>query len=115
GSAQAAEHVPEEDSEQGRADEPGLNQQRDVERVGPPVRLAGDELVVDREVVEAEPEERMHVEHLWDEVVDLEVRGRRTPAALQPRGDHGVEEVWPRVAPGGDERGDERQRYEHRP
>ena len=56
---QAAEQVPEEDDEDDRPDEAGLDEQRDVERVRPPVRLPGDGLVVDREVVEAEPEQRV--------------------------------------------------------
>ena len=61
-------------------DEAGLHDQRDVERVRAPVRLAGNELVVDGEGVETSPEQRVRVEDLRDEVVDEEVRaGRPAP------------------------------------
>src|SRR5581483_4404335 len=74
GGVQAAEQVPEEHEEDDAA---GLDQERDVERVRPPVRLAGDELVVDGEVVEAEAEQRVAGEHVGDEVVDAEMDRRR--------------------------------------
>ena len=69
-------------AEERRPDEPRLDEQRDVERVRPPVRPAGDELVVDREVVQPEPEQRMEREHVRDEAVDVEVRRARRAARL---------------------------------
>src|SRR5204863_7877690 len=81
-SAEAREHVPEEHAEDRGPDEPRLDDQRDVERMRPPVRLPGRELVVDGERVQPEPEQRMRVEDLRDEVVDGEVRALGTATRL---------------------------------
>src|SRR3954464_2530945 len=87
------EYVAEERHEQQRSDQTAFDEQRDVVRVRPPVRLAGDELVVDGEVVVAETEERMQVQHVRDERVDAEVRRRSTTARLDARTDHRLEVV----------------------
>src|SRR6266498_1109733 len=55
--AQASEEPPEEEREERSAHEARLDEERDVERVRAPVRLTGYELVVHREVVQAEAEQ----------------------------------------------------------
>ncbi|TMJ95399.1 MAG: DUF2029 domain-containing protein [Actinobacteria bacterium] len=82
-SAQSCEQVAQEDEERDRPDHAGLHDQRDVERMRAPVRLAGDELVVDREGVEPESEQRMRVQYLRNEVVDGKVRTLRPSAGVQ--------------------------------
>ena len=70
---QPLEEVDEEGDEERRPDDAGLDERRDVERVRAEVRPAGHELVVDGEVVQAEPKERVRREHVRDEAVDVEV------------------------------------------
>ena len=91
--SEAAEDPEEEGGEERRADEAGLDDQRHVVAVRAPVRLAGHELVVDGERVEPEPEERVGVQHVRDEVVDLEVRVLRAAARLHSRLEDRREEV----------------------
>ena len=71
-----------------------------------PVRLARDELVVDGERVQPEPEERIGVEHMWNEAVDLEVRVLGAATRLHPRLENGREEALPRE----DDRKEQRER-----
>ena len=85
-------------------DQPGLDDERDPERVRAPVRLAGDELVVDGEVVQPEAEQRMRVDDLRDEVVDREVRRARGATRLDARAQHDREVVPARVEDVGEQR-----------
>ena len=78
GEPEPTEDPDDERREDQGADEPRLDEERNVERVGPEVRPAGDELVVHGEVVQAQPEQRVRGEHVGDEVVDDEMR--RCPA-----------------------------------
>ena len=85
---EAHEQPDQEQPERRGADQAGLGDQRDVEAVRPPVRAAGLELVVDRERVQPEPEQRMLVEHGRDEREDLVVHLRRAVRDRGARPDH---------------------------
>src|SRR5439155_1033090 len=87
--AEAAEQVDEEQREEQRPDEAGLDDGCHVVRVRPPACPPGHELEVDRERVQPEPEQRVRVQRLGDEVVYLEVKRGRRVARLQA----GVEDV----------------------
>ena len=87
------EEVDEERGEEQRPDEAVLDERRDVERVRPEVRLPGLELVVDRERVQPEPEERVLREHVGDERVDDEVRVGAAPLGRETRAEHLREEL----------------------
>ena len=111
---QPHEQIAQEHHEDEEADEPRLDDQRDVERVRPPVRLPGDELVVDGEVVQPEPEQRVRVEDLRDEVVDREVRRRRRAAGLDARAQDDGEVVPARVDDVQEHGRDDAERHEQR-
>jgi len=88
----AQEDDPEDQAQQARLDDNG-----DPVRVRAVVRLPRHELVVHGEVVFAEPEERVEMQDLADEVVYGEVRARRTAVGREPLAQERREEVAPRV------------------
>ena len=81
----------------------------------PPVRLPGDELVVDREIVQAEPEQGVRVQHLRDEVVDRKVGRARSAPGLDARAQDDREVVPARIEHVREQEADTRERHEQRP
>ena len=80
--------------------------------MGTEVGAAGDELVVDGEVVEAEPEERVRVQDVRDEAVDAEMRRRGRVTHVRASAQHGTEVVEANRDDGGDDAGNGRERRE---
>ena len=100
--------------EEHRTHDPRLDERRNVERVRAEVGPAGDELVVDGEVVQPEAEDRVRRQHVRNEPVDLEVRRSGGGARVRARAEHREEEVEPREDDRPDERDDRSERNEER-